>query len=92
MYVRSASQWGNLLQRDVDSTLSNNLEPVQRSNQSNQVKTLYTQALPKLFKIGKKFRKRYYHVYILKSVVEHISSFFLSPFFSVLNRHITRYV
>lgn len=67
--------------REIDSTLSNNLEPVQRSNQSNQVKTLYTQALPELFKIGKKFRKRYYHVYILKSVVEHISSFFLSPFF-----------
>lgn len=72
---------GNLLQRDVDSTLSNNLEPVQRSNQSNQVKTLYTQALPGLFKIGKKFRKRYYHVYILKSVVEHISSFFSLLFF-----------
>lgn len=72
---------GNLLQRDVDSTLSNNLEPVQRSNQSNQVKTLYTQALPELFKIGKKFRKRYYHVYILKSIVEHISSFFSLLFF-----------
>lgn len=43
---------------------------------------LYTsQALPKLFKIGKKFRKRYYHVYILKSIVEHISSFFSLLFF-----------
>lgn len=39
--------------REIDSTLSNNLEPVQRSNQSNQVKTLYTQALPGLLRLAK---------------------------------------